>query len=222
VNLLGFDTSTAATSVCLVRADGAAFESNPEVADLFAPPAHARELMPAIARVMEEAGVDWPELDAIAVGEGPGRFTGLRIGIATARGLAQAGGIELRPVSSLAALAAGIEAPFALPLIDARRGEVFGALYEHGNEVWEPFVARPEELVERLERTGAGALCAGDGSLRFSEELRAAGVEVASDDSRLHVVRALNLCLLASSTEARPPEAVLPRYLRSPDAKPAT
>jgi tRNA threonylcarbamoyladenosine biosynthesis protein TsaB len=171
--------------------------------------------------VMEEGGVDWAELGAIAIGDGPGSFTGLRIGIATARGLAHAHGIELRPVSSLAALAAGIEAPAALPLLDARRGELFGALYEGAAEVWEPFVARPRELLERLEGAGVRALSAGDGSLRFSQELRAAGVEVAPHDSRLHVVRALNLCLLASSAEARPPEAVLPRYLRSPDAKPA-
>jgi tRNA threonylcarbamoyladenosine biosynthesis protein TsaB len=222
LNVLGFDTSTAATSACLLRADGAAFEVNPSPAELLAPPAHARQLMPAVARVMDEGGVDWPELGAIAVGEGPGTFTGLRIGIATARALAQAGGIELRPVSSLAALAAGIDAPRALPLIDAKRGQLFGALYEGRRELWPPFVARPDELAKRLQGAHPGVLSAGDGSLRFSAELRAAGVEVAPDDSRIHVVRALNLCLLASSTEARPPDAVLPHYLRPPDAEPAT
>ena len=86
--------------------------------------------MPAVADVMGRAEVGWADLDAIAVGVGPGTFTGLRIGIATARALAAASGLPLRPVSSLAALAAGIEAPLRLPLIDARRGEVFGALYE--------------------------------------------------------------------------------------------
>ena len=89
------------------------------------------------------------DLDAIAVGVGPGTFTGLRIGIATARALASANGLPLRRVSSLAALAAGIDAPLRLPLIDARRGELFGALYEGDARLWPPFAAPPEELVER-------------------------------------------------------------------------
>jgi len=222
VNVLGFDTSTAATSACLLRDDGEVFERVPGVADLFGPPGHARELMPAIATVMEEAGVGWPEIGAIAVGEGPGAFTGLRIGVTTARALAHANRTALHPVSSLAALAAGIDAPRALPLIDARRGELFGALYEQGRELWEPFVARPEELFERLREGSVNALSAGDGSLRFEEGLRAAGIDVAPTGSQLHVVRALHLCRLARSVEARPPDAVLPRYLRAPDARPQT
>ncbi|HEX4735359.1 MAG TPA: tRNA (adenosine(37)-N6)-threonylcarbamoyltransferase complex dimerization subunit type 1 TsaB, partial [Thermoleophilaceae bacterium] len=132
MNVLGFDTSTAATSVCLVRADGEVFEVEPPVERLFERPGHARELMPGIDRVIREAGVGFGDLDALAVGIGPGGFTGLRIGIATAHGIAQSAGIPLHPVLSLDALAAGIEgsdpsgaiAPF--PLIDARRQEVYG------------------------------------------------------------------------------------------------
>ena len=108
--------------------------------------------MPAVADVMGRAGVGWRDLDAIAVGVGPGTFTGLRIGIATARALAAATGLPLRPVSSLAALAAGIEAPLRLALIDARRGEVFGALYEGDERLWPPFVTPPEELARAAPR----------------------------------------------------------------------
>ena len=148
--ILGFDTSTAASAACVLRDDGVAFEALPRPEALSAPPAHAHELMPAIAGVMDEAGARFGSLEAIAVGVGPGSFTGLRIGIATARALAGAEGLPLRPVSSLAALAAGIEAEAALALIDAKRGEVFAALYADGRELWPPFVARPDELVRRV------------------------------------------------------------------------
>src|SRR5437870_3026662 len=80
--------------------------------------------------VLQRAGVEYADLDAVAVGIGPGTFTGLRVGIATARALAGANGLEVRPVSSLRALAEGIDAPARLPLIDARRGELFAALYD--------------------------------------------------------------------------------------------
>jgi tRNA threonylcarbamoyladenosine biosynthesis protein TsaB len=222
VNVLGFDTSTAATSACVLRSDGRAFELRPDPAALFEPPAHARELMPALAAALEQAELDWPQLDAIAVGVGPGRFTGLRIGVATARALAQSAGIGLRPVSSLAALAAGIEAPLALPLIDARRGQLFAALYEEGAELWGPFAGAPQELAERVHELGAIPLAAGDGSVRFRELLEAAGIRVVADGSASHVVSALEVCRLATGVEALPPESVLPEYLREPDAQPRT
>jgi tRNA threonylcarbamoyladenosine biosynthesis protein TsaB len=220
VNVLGFDTSTAATSACLLREDGEAFERVPDPGRLFERPGHAAELLPAIDWVMQEAGVGWADVAAIGVGIGPGTFTGLRIGIATARALAHSTGIELRPVSSLAALAAGIDAPARLPLIDAKRGEVFAALYEDGTELWEPFAAAPGELAGRLGEAPANPVAAGDGSLRFSEVLEAAGVTVAPRESRAHVVRAIHVCRLAAGARAELPEAVLPLYLRGPDAIP--
>jgi tRNA threonylcarbamoyladenosine biosynthesis protein TsaB len=240
VNVLGFDTSTAATTACLLRADGEAFEVVPPVERLFEPPGHARELMPLVDRVMREAGLGFGDLDALAVGVGPGGFTGLRIGIATAHGIAHARGIPLHPVSSLAALAAGMrdadpdavaaripDAVVAgagadadagaagsarLPLIDARRGEVYGAIDDGP-----PFVASPEEAAARAP---AGALAAGDGSIRFRETLEVAGIRVLPGDSRAHVVRGLYICRLAATVQPAPPEAVVPCYLRAPDAKP--
>ena len=220
MNLLGFDTSGAATSVCVLRSDGRAFQRRPEAAALFEPPAHARELLPALAAELERAELDWPQLDAIAVGVGPGTFTGLRIGIATARALAGAAGLGLRPVSSLAALGAGIEAPLALPLVDARRGQLFGALFEAGAERWPPFTCSPEELAERVREAGLRPLAAGDGSVRFRMQLEAAGARVEPDDSAAHVVSALQVCRLATGVPELPPESVLPEYLRAPDAKP--
>jgi tRNA threonylcarbamoyladenosine biosynthesis protein TsaB len=221
VNLLGFDTSTAATSACVLSEDGEGAEVVPHPSRLSGPPAHARELMPAVAEVLERSGLDWPDLQAIAVGIGPGTFTGLRIGVSTARALAAARSLPLRPVSSLAALAGGIDAPLALPLIDAKRGEVFAALYDDGEERWAPFAAPPGALAERLREERLAPLAAGDGSVRFREVLEAAGVEVAPGDSEAHVVRGLHVCRLASTAPDQLPETVLPDYLRLPDAQPS-
>jgi tRNA threonylcarbamoyladenosine biosynthesis protein TsaB len=220
VTLLGLDTSTSAASACVLRADGESFEVVPAPGRLQARPAHAAELLPAVTEVMARARVGWRDLDAIAVGVGPGTFTGLRIGIATARALASANGLPLRRVSSLAALAAGIEAPLRLPLIDARRGELFGALYEDGRQLWPPFAAAPEELIERVREDSFTPLAAGDGSVRFRGMLEEAGIPVAAGDSQAHVVRALHICRLGAEAPDEPPEAVLPDYLRDPDAQP--
>jgi tRNA threonylcarbamoyladenosine biosynthesis protein TsaB len=220
VTLLGLDTSTPAASACVLRDDGRAFEVAPAAERLTRPPAHASELMPAVAEVMEQAGVIWGELDAIAVGVGPGTFTGLRIGIATARALATAVELPLRPVSSLAALAAGIEGQLTLPLIDARRGEVFAALFEDGREVWPPYAASPKDVTTRLRHGGFTPLAAGDGSLRFRGMLEEAGISVAPQDSEAHVVSGLHVCRLGRRARDESPESVLPEYLREPDARP--
>ncbi len=238
MSLLGIDTATAASVACVLRGDGRVFERAPDAAALLGPPAHARELMPAVAEVMERAGLGFGELRAIAVGVGPGTFTGLRIGIATARGLASANGLALRPVSSLAALAVGIDGDVRLPLIDAKRGEVFAALYAGSERVWPPFAAPPDEVARRVAERGDGGaargrdgaerrsdgdftvLAAGDGAVRFREVLEAAGIRVVPDESGAHAVRALHVCRLAGSVPDEPPQAVLPDYVRAPDAKP--
>jgi tRNA threonylcarbamoyladenosine biosynthesis protein TsaB len=221
VTILGIDTSTAASAACVLRGDGAVFEIAPEPAALGARPAQARELMPAIAKTMERAGVAYADLEAIAVGVGPGAFTGLRIGVATARALASANVLPLKPVSSLAALAAGIDAKLALPLIDAKRGELFAALYERdGRRLWGPVAESPEQVAQRVRRAGARPLAAGDGSVRFRGVLEGAGIRVVPDESGSHVVRALHVCRLAAGVPGVAPQAVLPDYVRAPDAKP--
>jgi tRNA threonylcarbamoyladenosine biosynthesis protein TsaB len=208
VNVLGFDTSTAATAVCLLREDGEVFEVEPAAERLLERPGHARELMPGIADVLERGGVAFADLDAIAVGIGPGGFTGLRIGIATAHGIAQSTGVPIRPILSVDALAAGIEAERPYPLIDAKRQEVYGP---------GPFVGSIDDAIERAPE---GALAAGDGSIRFRDALEGAGIRVAPSNSRMHVVRGLYICRLAETVQPVPPESVVPCYLRAPDAKP--
>jgi tRNA threonylcarbamoyladenosine biosynthesis protein TsaB len=220
VTILGFDTSTAATSAAVLLPGGELLEVIAPPARLAERPAHAAELMPAIDHVMEEAGLTFADLDAIAVGVGPGTFTGLRIGVTTARSLAKANELPLRGVSSLAALAAGIPDGLRLPLIDAKRGEVYAALFEGEAERWPPVALGIDALLGRLRAGEFTPVAAGDGSLRFREQLEAAGVAVASAGSPLHVVSAGHLCRRALDAPDSAPEQVVPHYLREPDAAP--
>ena len=131
--LLGIDTATADTTVA-VTLDGELLSERTAAPGPDGRPRHASALLGEIEAAVAQAG-GWPRIDAIAVGVGPGTFTGLRVGIATAPALAQGRGLALVPVSSLAALALGIGESRAargrtrLPLIDARRGEIFAALH---------------------------------------------------------------------------------------------
>lgn len=220
MNILGLDTSTPASAAAVHRDDGATFARDPAPETLLGSPAHSRELLPAAAAALSEAGLEWTDLDMVAVGIGPGAFTGLRIGVATGRALAAAHELELRAVSSLAALARGIDSPLRLPLIDARRGEVFAALYEGEREVWPPFAATPRALIERLLEAPGDPLAAGNGSLRFQQALEDGGVRVSPAGSFDHVVSAVAVCRLAPSVPSTPIEAALPQYLREPDAQP--
>ena len=102
---LGFDTATPSTAVGLRLADGTTLTARDDPG-LGERPGHATRLLAMADELLAEAGVAWSALDRIAVGLGPGRFTGLRVGIATARGLAQSLSVELVGVSSLMALAA--------------------------------------------------------------------------------------------------------------------
>jgi tRNA threonylcarbamoyladenosine biosynthesis protein TsaB len=186
-------------------------------------PRHAQVLLEEIERSVGEAG-GWEGIDRIAVGVGPGSFTGLRIGIATARALAQAREIPIAPAGSLAALARGISETgsdtLALPVIDARRGEVFAALFgEDGEELWPPFVAPPDELAERLQGLDATPLAAGDGAVRFAAELQAAGATVAPPTDPIHRIAARHVCTVGEAAVEASPDQIQPLYLRPPDAK---
>jgi tRNA threonylcarbamoyladenosine biosynthesis protein TsaB len=185
-------------------------------------PRHSQVLLREIESSVEEAG-GWERIERIAVGIGPGSFTGLRIGIATARALAQARGIPIAPVGSLAALARGISesdgGAAALPVIDARRGEVFAALFEGDTELWPPFVGPPDELAERVRELDQPPLAAGDGALGFAAELEAAGATVAPPTDPIHRLRARHVCAVGEAASEASGDQIQPLYLRPPDAK---
>ena len=201
------DTATPATAVAVWSPDGPAVERRDDPG-LGERPGHASRLL----RLVDDVVTDWNAVIRIAVGVGPGGFTGLRIGIATARALAQARELPLVGVSSLAALAAPNDGP-VVAVIDARRGEVFAA----SPGAFEPAALAPEALGARIE---PGWLAVGDGAVRFRVELERAGATVPADDSPLHRVSALEVCRLGAGREPADRDALLPDYRREPDAKP--
>jgi tRNA threonylcarbamoyladenosine biosynthesis protein TsaB len=149
VIVLGIDTATPATAVALLRADGSIDEAVGEV-PAGARPLHAQLLLATASALLERAGLDWLQIDRLAVGVGPGGYTGLRIGLATARGIAQASGAELVGVGTLRALAEPVAGRAAAAVLDARRGEAFVAVYRDGAELLAPRADRA-----RRRRRGA-------------------------------------------------------------------
>ena len=202
--ILGIDTATAATAV-------AVWPPPVERRDDPAPgarPGHAARLLALVHEVVD----DWDAIERIAVGVGPGGFTGLRIGIATARALAQARDLPLVGVSSLEALATPHEGA-VVAVIDARRGEVFAA----SPGAFGPVALTPEALAARIV---PGSLAVGDGAVRFRSELERAGATVPADDSPAHRVSAVQVARLGAEREPAGRDALLPDYRREPDAKP--
>lgn len=187
-------------------------------------PLHATRLLEEVERAAAAAG-GWDAVDLIAVGLGPGTFTGLRVGISTARGLAVGLGLPVRGVCTLDALAAGLAEADAsgqlLPVLDGWRGEVFAALYEaDGSRAWEPAVFRPEELAERVSELPQAPSVAGSGAVRFRQELARSGVRIADDADPVHRVAARHVCALAAaSAGGEDGDGLAPIYLRPPDAE---
>jgi tRNA threonylcarbamoyladenosine biosynthesis protein TsaB len=187
-------------------------------------PLHATGLLQEVERAAAAAG-GWQAVDLIAVGIGPGTFTGIRIGIATARGLGVSLGLPLRGVCTLDALGRGIqegnEGPSALAVLDGWRGEVFAALYgAEGRRLWEPAVYRPEVLAERVAALDETPVVAGSGAVRFRQELTRDGVRIADDSDPAHRVAARHVCALAAAmADEEDREELAPIYLRPPDAE---
>jgi tRNA threonylcarbamoyladenosine biosynthesis protein TsaB len=187
-------------------------------------PLHTVALLGEVERAVDAAG-GWPRVDAIAVGCGPGTFTGLRVGIATARALGLSRGLPVLGVCTLDALGRALAersgpAP-RLAALDARRGEVFSALYSaDGERLWEPAVGSPRELAERVAALPAPPLAAGSGAIRFRQQLTDRGVEVPDDADAVHRVAARHICALAATrSDADDADPVAPIYLRPPDAE---
>jgi tRNA threonylcarbamoyladenosine biosynthesis protein TsaB len=193
VLILAFDTATDRATCALV-------DDGEVLAESVTRPV---ALLEDVDAALRRGGVREGQLDGIAVGTGPGSFTGLRMGLATARALAFALDVGVAGVSTLDALAAG--SPGALPVIDAKRREVFTLVDG------EPGVLPPADLP--LEPS---SVCVGDGAIRYRELLEAAGANIPPDDDEAHVPRARFHAQLAK--DFGPAELVEPLYIRVPDA----
>jgi tRNA threonylcarbamoyladenosine biosynthesis protein TsaB len=218
VIVVGLDTASPSTVAGVMRADGSVVEARDDP-----PPGsrgeHAARVLPLLEQALSQGRVEWGGVDRIAVGVGPGGFTGLRIGIATARALSQANGLPLVGVGSLHALAAGAEGLVAA-VLDARRGEVFAGVYDSGRELIAPAALAPEALADRLAAMEVAVQAVGDGAVRFRPELERAGVAVPADGSSVHRISAAPLCRLGAVGEPAERDRLLPDYRREPDAKP--
>lgn len=215
MNVLGFDTATPSTAVALARADGWLREARDEVAP-GERPQHAQRLLGLAAQLLDAAGLGWREVGRVAVGVGPGGYTGLRIGVASAHGIALAHGAQLVGVGTLRALAEPVAARSVASVLDARRGEAFIAVYRDGEELIGPRVCRPAQLAGLALRGGPATLAIGDGALRFRELLERGGVAVAPAESHLHHVSAAAICRLAVGPSVT---SATPDYLRLADAE---
>jgi tRNA threonylcarbamoyladenosine biosynthesis protein TsaB len=199
VLILAFDTATAVATSALVDTG---LEGHVEV--LGERCSRAQTLLEDVDALLRQAGAHPSDLDRLAVGLGPGSFTGVRIGLAVARGLALSLDLPGSGVSTLAALGAG--APGAVPVIDAKRREVFS--FVDG----EPHALAPQQL-----SVGEGVVCIGDGAQRYRSLLEERGAVVPPDDDERHLPRARFHAALAREPGAV--DELEPLYLRVPDAE---
>lgn len=217
--IVGFDTATAATAVGASRDQSPLFSQTDSAAAANGRPNHTAALLPLVEQAAEACG-SWQAIDRIAVGVGPGTFTGIRIGVVTARALAAAHGCQLVAVETthaVAARAARSAGEAACAVIDGKRGEVFAAIADAaGEQVWGPLLFTPAELAERLCSEEFDGVLAGDGALLHQNVLVASSLRVSDADS-LHEIDALEVCRLGAG--AGDAEPVLPLYMRRPDAE---
>jgi tRNA threonylcarbamoyladenosine biosynthesis protein TsaB len=221
--VLGLETSTARSSVALVDQDRVIASASLGMARR-----HGEFLAPAIAFCLEQAGVDASRVTGVAVGLGPGLFTGLRVGIATAQAFAAARRLPVVGLAGLDVLAFRVRYSRRLicAAIDARRGELFWALYRSSpggvQRVGDPTVGTAANLAAELEAAGEEALVIGDGGLRYREELaRVDHVELAGSDSAwpdAADLAALAVPRFVREETARPAD-LQPIYLRQADAR---
>jgi tRNA threonylcarbamoyladenosine biosynthesis protein TsaB len=191
---LAFDTATEVATSALVDGDEVLGERA----------SRAQTLLEDVDALLRQAGAHPGDIGVLAVGTGPGSFTGIRIGLAVARGLALALDVEGAGISTLDALAAG--APGAVPVIDARRHEIFALVDDR------PVVLEPADL-----RVATGTVCVGSGARRYRELLEASGAVVPPDDDERHVPRARFHAALVR--DVGPVDEIEPLYLRVPDAE---
>ena len=221
MNLLAVDTSTTSCSVALFNGDRLLAEAVYSTGKT-----HSRHLLSIIHRILTGCGCDPMDIGGIAVTRGPGTFTGLRIGISTVKGLAEATQAPVVGVSSLAALAfplSLLNGP-VVAMIDARRGEVYHAQYCGGIGTPEPVtpvaVCAPETAAATLP---ADAILVSSGAVLYREVFESRCPHIRFADATQHVIRAASVGMLAmarfSQQDVDSIDALIPEYIRQSDAQ---
>jgi len=207
VLVLALDTSTPAVTAALGEVSDSGMKGIAERRTVD-PRAHGERLAPQIQLVLDDAGVRPRELTAIVAGVGPGPFTGLRVGLATAAAMGQALGIPTYGICSLDALGRAAGPGRVLVATDARRREVYFATYADGVRVTDPDVAKPADVLVAADRA------VGEGALKYSEIF---GIPI---DDRLLFPSGEALIALAAEQvrQGAPGDPLTPLYLRRPDA----
>jgi len=224
VNILALETTLGACSAAVAV-------SGKDAPRLFADyetreRAHAEVIMLMVEKVMYEAGLAFDALDAIAVTVGPGSFTGVRVGVAAARGLALATGRPLIGVTSLEVMARQAverldDTPGTLAIaLDARRSEVYLALFDSAGEMLtKPAALTPEQAAARIPETGK-IIVAGSGAALIVQAAGESGrdIEAVLPDLQPDASTLVQMALTRPPVEG----PLRPLYLRAPDAKPQT
>ena len=224
MRILGFDTATSACSA-------AVWEDGRIAARRFEPMSRGQSerLMPMVREVLSEAGADFPDLDLLAVTTGPGAFTGLRIGLAAARGMALAGDLACFGVTTLDAVAAGVseterQKAIVLVVLDSKRAEVYAQAFRSDlrplSEVQALMPADLAALTANGEGDADRVLVAGDGAGQVIQVLKDKGIEAVLSTAP-GVPDAATVAAIAAErwSSDQPAEPLRPLYLRPPDAK---
>lgn len=207
--VLAFDTSTSHLSVALADPSGVLVERDVEAGNR-----HGELLAPNIEGVLAAAGVARTELSAVAVGTGPGPFTGLRVGIVTAAALADALRIPAYAECSLDLVDRGLEQRETVVMSDARRRRLYWARYSPaGRRIDGPELDLPADLAEGL--SADRPLLVGDGAVLYRELFAGFDVVAGHPSARL-----LTAAVVERAASGAPGDALTPMYLRQPDARP--
>ena len=222
--VLAVETSTAQSSVALGTEQGVLASATISWAR-----GHQEVVVPAVERLLAWSEVQLSQVAGVAVGVGPGLFTGLRVGVATGRGLAQVLGLPLVGIGSLDVLAFGVRHTRSRigAVLDGKRGEVFFAFYRPvpGGVTRETgfAVGPPERLAAELAASGEETLLVGNGALLYRRQLEDAGTPVELASVSRAFPQAESLLELAvprfQREETSRPEDVVPLYVRKSDAE---
>lgn len=219
--ILSLDTTTRSGSLAVVRDGRVVHEQAGQ-----GPLTHAQRLPGDLMTACRAAGISIADVELFAVGAGPGSFTGLRVGIATIQGLAVARGRHVVPVSTLEALAASAAGPAAriAAWLDAQRGEVFAQVFHRDRDALRPLTdalsVPPAAALELHARELEGASFHGDGAIRYRAQIVAGrGPSVHVLDAVSPLAGAIGRIAAAHQDRAVLPHAIVPIYVRRPDAE---